>query len=117
MAATVEPTFVHCKISKFTDTRFVMNLRKVNKKTIIQIQILGSMKYTSKPFCSFAEVKYTLIMTYMRSGSTITSRLLKTNDTFFFFEPFQGLLRDHRTNQHVCYPHGYCRFVWQRLTA
>lgn len=34
MAATVEPTFVHCKISKFTDTRFVMNLRKrkVTKK-------------------------------------------------------------------------------------
>lgn len=32
MAATVEPTFVHCKISNFTDTRFVMNLRKVNKK-------------------------------------------------------------------------------------
>ncbi|XP_061187834.1 uncharacterized protein LOC133195881 [Saccostrea echinata] len=55
------------------------------------------------------DVKYTLIMTYMRSGSTITSELLKTNDTFFFFEPFQGLYRDHRTNQHVCYPHGYCR--------
>lgn len=55
------------------------------------------------------EVKFTLILTYMRSGSTITSRLLKTNDTFFFFEPFQGLIRDHRTNQHVCYPHGYCR--------
>lgn len=34
MAATVKPTFVHCKISKFTDTRFVMNLRKrkVTKK-------------------------------------------------------------------------------------
>uniref|UniRef100_K1RG72 Uncharacterized protein n=1 Tax=Magallana gigas TaxID=29159 RepID=K1RG72_MAGGI len=57
------------------------------------------------------EVKYTLIMTYMKSGSTITSRLLKTNDTFFFFEPFFGLLRDHRTDQHVCYPHGFCRSV------
>ncbi|XP_034305455.2 uncharacterized protein [Magallana gigas] len=63
------------------------------------------------------EVKYTLIMS-LRSGSTITSRLLKTNDTFFFFEPFQGLFRGRmrRTNQHVCYPDGYCRKpygVWE----
>ena len=76
---------------------FVLNVRERERE---------SLKHHS-----VADVRYTLIMTYMRSGSTITSQLLKTNDTFFFFEPFQGLLRDHRTNQHVCYPNGYCRYA------
>lgn len=78
---------VNLKFQNSQDLDGLLNLRKLTLKSTS----LGFIKYTQNPCYSIAEVKYTLILTYLRSGSTITSRLLKTNDTFFFFEPFQGL--------------------------